>query len=221
MWLKLGVLFLLSLCSFSGKHFTQILKQNNVLNPVFASACHGPANTCLSSDSGNYAVYDPEAFVPAGYRLLAEENGDLNLDSYPDKILVFSPPGEDSLSTQEKPLLRLLVMLYGTKNKLYEKALQHENLVCYYNYDPNFKDAFTGVGIEKGSFTISHYGGMAERWGRSTTFKFHATENKWLLESDEFTTFMASDEKNTTSIKTLTEKDFGKVYLEQFSIYAD
>jgi len=42
-----------------------------------------------------------------------------------------------------------------------------------------------------------------------------------LLESDEFTTFMASDEKNTTSIKTLTQKDFGKVYLELFSIYAD
>jgi hypothetical protein len=221
MGIKLGTLFLLSLCSFSGKHPTQILKQNTVLNPVFASACHVPAITCLSNASGNYFDTNPKAFVPAGYQLLAEENGDLNLDFYPDKILVFSPPGEDSLSTQEKPLLRLLVMLYGTKNKQYEKALQHENLVCYYNYDPNFKDAFTGVGIEKGSFTISHYGGMAERWGRSTTFKFHAAENKWLLESDEFTTFMASDEKNTTSIKTLTHKDFGKVYLEQFSIYTD
>jgi hypothetical protein len=50
---------------------------------------------------------------------IAEENGDLNLDPYPDKILVLSPHGEDSLSTQEKPLLRLLVMLYGTKKSIF------------------------------------------------------------------------------------------------------
>jgi hypothetical protein len=215
MGINFGFLFVLFFCSFSGKNDIQILKQNNVLNPPIAS--HHPVDI----DSGNYFAYLPEAFVPAGYSLLAEENGDLNLDPYPDKILVLSPQGEDSLSTQEKPLLRLLVILYGTKTKQYEKIMQHENLVCYYNYDPNFKDAFTGVGIEKGSFTLSHYGGMVERWGRSTTFKFNPTDKKWLLESDEFTTFMASDEKNTTSIKTLTQKDFGKVYLELFSIYAD
>lgn len=158
-------------------------------------------------------------FVPKSYSILQLAKGNMNLDKIEDVILVLNKNGEDSLSTAEHPIKRKVLILIGQKDESYKLVTQHDNLVCYYNYDLNFKDVFVDLKIVNGSFSISHYGGFAQRWGRTTEFKYNPKEKNWYLLKDEFSTFEATDPENTEKETILTEKEFGKIALNKFDIY--
>ena len=158
-------------------------------------------------------------FIPKNYFVLQSAEGDLNIDGINDVVLVLAKNGEDSLSTMDHPIKRKFLLLVGSSDKTYELAFQNDNVVYYYNYDPNFKDAFTDVTVNKGSFIVNHYGGFSERWSRASTFSYNTTAKKWYLTKDENSTFEATDIDNTTKSKVLTEKNFGKISFEKFDVY--
>jgi hypothetical protein len=167
----------------------------------------------------NLELQHVSKFIPKNYFVLQFVQGDINQDGINDAILVLGKNGEDSLSTSEHPLKRKFLLLLGTSNKTNVLVTQNNNMVYYYNYDPNFKDAFVDVSIKKGSFSVNHYGGFAERWGRTSTFTYNPSDKKWYLTKDENSTFDATDVQNTVKEKTLTEKNFGKIPFEKFDIY--
>lgn len=158
-------------------------------------------------------------FIPEGYSILFQETCDLNLDSILDKILILNKIGEDSLSTNENPINREFLILLGQKNKSFKLEMKNSNLIYYYSYDLNFKDAFVNLIVKPGQFSINHYGGFAQRWGRSTTFKYNLSEKNLFLFEDCFYNFDATDPENTTKENILTEKDFGRISFEKFNIY--
>jgi len=158
-------------------------------------------------------------FIPKNYSILNISKGNLDLDKIEDVIIVLKKDGEDSLSSAEKPIKRKTLILIGQANGSYKLVAQHDNLVYYYNYDLNFKDAFVDIEIENGSFSISHYGGFVQRWGRSSEFKYNPKDKNWYLVKDEYSTFEAMDPENTEKEKILTAKEFGKIPLNKFDIY--
>jgi len=174
-----------------------------------------------------YAQIDPtelekvSKFIPNGYSVLRFAQGDLNNDNIDDLILVLNKKGEESLSTSEHPLKRKLLILIEQPDTSYILAAQNENVVYYYNYDPNFKDAFVDLNIKKGMFSIDHYGGFAQRWGRTTVFKYNASAKKWYLTKYAFETFESTDIGKTTKEKTYTVRDFGNTAFENFDIYKE
>lgn len=163
-------------------------------------------------------------FIPKNYSILNLTKGNLNLDNIDDLILVLSKNGEDSISTIQKPVKRNLLILIGKPDKSYKLIAQNENIVYFYNYDLNFKDAFVYVKIEKGSFSVGHYGGFAKRWGRDTVFKYYKPVNNWFLFEDEYSTMDARNSEEPNKIlseKKLTKKDFGKIPFDKFNIYKE
>lgn len=163
-------------------------------------------------------------FVPEGYSILDFKKGNLNLDLIEDVILVLNKKGEDSISTFEKPVKRNLLILIGQPDKTYKLSYQNENAIYFYNFDPNFKDAFVGVRIENGHFTINHYGGFAKRWARSTTFEYNPSANNWFLFEDQYSTMDATNQEEPNKIisdRKLTKKDLRTIPFSEFNIYKE
>jgi hypothetical protein len=75
--------------------------------------------------------------------------------------------------------------------------------------------------IKNGYFSIEHYGGSAERWTRTITFKYSTTDSSWYLHKDGHESFSAVDENAKKTTKIYTVKDFGKVKFTDFDIYKD
>ena len=188
--------------------------KDTILPTTIGESTQAPTKQTKNLTSSSISEF--HEFVPSGYSILA-----MATDSIPDKILILSRTGEDSLSTPENPIMRIVSFLFGQDKGSYTQVQQHKTLIYFYNYDMNFKEAFAGISITPGFFTISHYGGLTERWSRTTTFKYNIDELTWLLYKEEFSTFNAADQLNTTVEKVLTEKNFGKVYMTNFNIYED
>jgi hypothetical protein len=158
-------------------------------------------------------------FIPSGWEELISRKADLNLDSLQDMIVVLNKKGEDSLSSSDHPVKRIFLILTGQKDKTYRRDVQNQNVVYHYNYDLNFKDALTDIRVARGLFYIDHYGGFAERWGRTSTFKYNSKAKNWFLTEDEYSTFQSTDPDNTQKERILTQKNFGKVPVTKFDIY--
>ena len=163
-------------------------------------------------------------FVPKDYSILEIEKGNLNLDSIDDVIIVLNKKGEDSISTKEKPVKRNLLILIGQSDKTFKLSSQNENIVYFYNYDSNFKDAFVGLRIGKGYFVIEHYGGFAKRWARTTTFEYNPSANNWFLFEDDYSIMDATNQEEPNKIikeRNLTNKNFGVIPFSAFNIYKE
>lgn len=161
------------------------------------------------------------SFVPEGYTALDTTSGDLNLDPYPDMVLVLKKNGEDSTSdVSEHPEKRPLLLLAGRADKTYQLAARNDNAVYCIDCGGVMGDPFVQVVVKKGYFSIEHYGGSSWRWTRTTTFKFSPADGFWYLHKDGGDSFHASNpEKVTTKIRTT--KDFGKLPFDQFDLYKE
>jgi hypothetical protein len=160
-------------------------------------------------------------FVPKGWVIRSHESAKLNDDTLKDHILVLSVEREDTLSTHENPLKRIFILLVAQKDLTLKLSVKSENVICYYDYDQNFKDAFVGFRFEKNKFHVDHYGGFATRWGRRSTFTYFPNEKEWFLTQDEYTSFQATDPENTERTVIKTKKDFGTITLKNFNIYKE
>jgi len=160
-------------------------------------------------------------FVPKNYTLLSNTKGDLNNDKYPDYVLVLSKINEEETSKygDDKPEKRPLLLLLGNaKNKLTKAAININTVLCY-DCGAAMGDPYEGVTIKNGSFSIHHYGGTSWRWTRTITYTYSKTEKNWFLYEDKWVSFHASNPNKIEEERVKTEKDFGKIKFEDYSIY--
>jgi hypothetical protein len=160
-------------------------------------------------------------FIPKGYTELYTAYGDLNLDQYPDAVLVLKKDGEDTTSdVVEHPEKRPLLILIGQADKSYKLTARNDNAVYCVNCGGMMGDPFQEVVIKKGYFSVEHYGGSANRWTRVITFKYAAAGNNWYLYKDGGESFNANiPDKVKTTVKTT--KNFGKIPFDKFDIYKE
>lgn len=160
-------------------------------------------------------------FVPKGYVALDITKGDLNLDTYPDVIMVLKKVNEEQTSSDtDHPEKRPLLILIGQPDKSYKLAARSENTVYCFKCGGIMGDPFSGITIKKGYFTVEHFGGSAWRWTRFVTYKYSAKDKDWYLHKDGHESYHATEpDKGKTA--TYTVKDFGKVPFAQFDIYKE
>jgi len=160
------------------------------------------------------------SFVPEGYTALDTTSGDLNLDPYPDMIMVLRKNGEDTATDADNPPKRPLLILTGQPDNTYQLAARSDNAVYCISCGGAMGDPFINMVIKKGYFSVEHYGGSSWRWSRIITFKYSPDDKAWYLHKDGTESFRAGeDEKGKAVIRTT--KDFGKVPFEQFDIYKE
>lgn len=157
--------------------------------------------------------------IPDGYQILDTCSGDLNLDQYVDYLVLLAQNGEDSLSkTSGDDIKRRLLILTGTGGS-YALAAQSDNAVYCSSCGGMMGDPYQKLVIKNGYFSIEHYGGSADRWTRTITFKYSTADSSWFLHKDGHESFSAVDEKEKKTTKVYTVKDFGKVKFAEFDVY--
>ena len=160
-------------------------------------------------------------FIKPGYTVLDTTAGDLNLDSYPDMIMVLKKDGEETTSdVTEHPEKRPLLILLGRADQTYQLAAESNNAVYCIDCGGVMGDPFMDIVIKKGYFSVEHYGGSGWRWTRTITFKYSPDDSRWYLHKDGGDNFHAAEpEKVTTKVRTVN--DFGKVPFDKFDIYKE
>ncbi|HAN79104.1 MAG TPA: hypothetical protein DCQ31_15730 [Bacteroidales bacterium] len=155
-------------------------------------------------------------FVPAGFSVFDTIPGDLNLDQYPDMVLILKNDLEevDSLA-MDNPYERPLLLLTGQTDGTYKLAAKNNKTVMCKMCGGSFGDPYTGVTIKNGRFSVEHYGGSSWRWAKVISYLYNTEQGKWFLVrigNDSF--HSAEPDKVETTIKT--DKEFGSVLFENF-----
>lgn len=172
----------------------------------------------INSQAQNKCI---QAFIPKQYSLLDSASGDLNLDAYPDLVLILKKDGEDfSSDVIDHPEKRPLLFLLGQADGSLKLAARNDNSVYCYDCGGIYGDPYSKIVIKNGYCSIEHYGGSNWRWTRIITYKFDKPSGKWFLHKDGGETYHISfpDEKEE---HLRTKKDFGTVPFEHFDIYKD
>jgi hypothetical protein len=162
----------------------------------------------------NFAQTDSLAlsFIPEGYVLMDTLSGDLNLDKYPDKLLIVRKIEEDTIyEIVDRPLLILL----GQAEGMYRLAARCDKAVLCYRCGGVYGDPYAEMAIQNGIFTIHHYGGSNWRWTRAISFKYSPKDQQWYLYEDGGETFFVFEPDKTES-KVKTTQDFGIIKFEDF-----
>ncbi len=158
-----------------------------------------------------------KAFVETETKAIALENGDLNGDGKTDYVLVLErlkpQKDKDDFPTNQRPLL-ILIAQADDSLKLVKR---NEKIVMCSECGGVMGDPFQGVTIEKNTFTVSHYGGSAWRWGYDYKFGYSRRDNTWQLVKVHEITFNSGDPEKTTKEKNLIPpKDYGKIDIADF-----
>jgi len=194
------------ICTFG---FLSPSKANSIAHPLMIQTNDVPVPAALKK------------FVPKGYQVLNITKGDLNLDAYPDVIMVLKKISEEETTNDvDHPEKRPLLILTGQPDKSYRLAARSENTVYCFKCGGIMGDPFSDITIKKGYFTVEHFGGSAWRWTRFVTYKYSSADKNWYLHKDGHESYHATEpEKGKTT--TYTIKDFGKVPFTQFDIYKE
>jgi hypothetical protein len=154
----------------------------------------------------------PGAFYDATlFSVLDSAIGDLNLDSYPDKLLILKSNEEGIATDVPRPLL----ILAGQPDNTYQLIARNDSVVLTANDGGIMGDPYLGMTIKKGFFSIEHYGGSSWRWSRVITFKYSKEDNTWRLHRDAGESYHSSDPDKTTDIIS-NKEDYGKLSFENF-----
>jgi hypothetical protein len=114
-----------------------------------------------------------KAFIPKGYSMLEDAEGDLNGDGIADKVFVIERNDSnnwmmsDSVDTYE----RILVILFREADHYILKDTNSRCILCK-ACGGAFGDPFAGLDIKKRVLTISHYGGSNWRWSFDRKFRY-------------------------------------------------
>ena len=159
--------------------------------------------------------------LPKGYEVLNSTGGDLNLDAYPDLIVVLNKANEKETSDVAlHPEKRPLLIFLGGPGHTYSLVGRSDNAVYCVDCGGMMGDPFTGITIKHGYFSVEHYGGSGWRWTRIITFRYSTVEKSWFLYKDGHESFHATDPENVKE-KVYTVRNFGKVSFARFDIYKE
>lgn len=118
------------------------------------------------------------SFAPEGYTILDSTTGDLNLDSFPDVVLILHKDHEDTI-TDDLP--RPLLLLTGQPNGSLKLSARNDSAVDCYRCGGLKGDPYQQTVIKKGFFSLEFFGGSSETWTRIVTFKYAVADNTWYL----------------------------------------
>ena len=163
-------------------------------------------------------------FIPEGYYVLDSVKGDLNRDPFPDMLVLLTVKESiDSFQWAKRPLL----IFTGDENGKLTLVAQNNKVVYSGDSGGMLGDPYQSISIEKGCFTVFHYGGSRWRWEVETTFCYSDTSKNWYLEKEYhhgFFLYVDEDEEkkeDDDKVVTKTAKDFGVIAFEKYDIYAD
>jgi hypothetical protein len=167
-------------------------------------------------------------FVPAGYIAIDSTSGNLNLDAYPDMILVLKKDGETASSdnAHNKPEKRPLIVLTGQGDNSYKLEKRNDNVVLCVDCGSGQTDPFTGITIKHGYFSVEHGMAGGSQQVKIITFKYNKDKANWFLHQDGAINYKFNDstddyaealEKENEQIRR--KKDFGLIPFEQYNIY--
>ena len=149
-------------------------------------------------------------FIPKGYVVLDQCDGDLNGDGLKDKILILREKQEVT-SEENRPVIILLKMQNGS----YKKIAENDNIVLHAGDGGIHGDPYHGITIKKDKFSIEHFGGSSWRWNQVITFKYNRIKLNWYLYTVGSESWHFDPSTNFTS-ELETGHSFGVV---QFSDY--
>lgn len=112
-----------------------------------------------------------EDFVPAGWFILKQANGDLNQDGNADVALILASEKEKSIKPSEiAPDRYLLILFQNTQG--YELSVSSLDVVLHKDDGGVWGDPLDNLQIKKGAVVLSFYGGSRDRWGEIYRFRF-------------------------------------------------
>ena len=156
------------------------------------------------------------SFVPKNYAILDTVYGDLNMDANTDAILILKVKSEKDTSNANRPLL----ILEGISKDQYKLAGRNDHIVFCASCGGGMGDPYHGATIEKGSFSIMHYGGSTWRWTQIIMFTYQVKTGKYILQSDKGESFNSTEPSKIKIIKN-QKGNWGKVSFEDYSNEGD
>jgi hypothetical protein len=118
-------------------------------------------------------------FVPAGWKVLKQAEGDLNKDNVPDAALVLASLQEDGDSLEATEAPRPLLILLKQADGAYVLSGTNPDLILCKMCGGVFGDPLEDLKIQRGVVVITHYGGSNQKWG--TTHRFRFQDGDWYL----------------------------------------
>lgn len=173
-------------------------------------AAAAAVSTVTSADSARELA----RFTPAGYRVEAVSQGDLNRDAFPDQVVLLRQLDADS-STMGDETARPLLLLLGSASGRYTLAGRNDKVVLCTGCGGMMGDPFQGITIKNGYFSLEYYGGSAWRWTHVTTFKYDPAGRTWFLHREGGGSFHATDPDKVESYGRTT-RDFGRVAFTKY-----
>ena len=187
---------------------------------VAATVAATPAATSAAPDSMRLIT----PFIPAGYRVQATLAGDLNRDTWPDRVVVLDTAAlltdtttqavVDRITWFHRPLLLLLGEPGGARYRL---AARNDSVVDSRGAGPTgSEDTFQRVAIKKGYFSVEGAGGSSLRWYKVTTFRYDPADQHWYLNRiGQDNTHIDGDDDVEHEVST--PRQFGRVRFENYA----
>jgi hypothetical protein len=164
-----------------------------------------------------------DRFAESGLELKDSVSGDLNKDSLPDLILLFSSRKSESKPAADTVAPRPLVILVGTGEGGFQQVAVNWNAVLCETCGNRLSDPYAKIVIKDGFFSLEHAASdTAMGWKRVTTFKYADSLKTWFLNRDGMISWNAAGEgeKPFEYHVIKTRKDFGQIPIDSFDIYA-
>jgi len=162
--------------------------------------------------SGTGQCQSLSTFIPKNYALLDSVSGDLNMDAYPDVVLILKIKAEQDTSNADRPLL----ILQGISKGNYKLVGRNDHVVFCASCGGAMGDPYQGVSLEKGSFTIMLYGGSSWRWTQDITFAYLPESGKFILHSDKGESFQSTKPNKVKKMKNQKE-NWDKISFADYS----
>jgi hypothetical protein len=157
---------------------------------------------------------DIAAFVPKGYVLIQDVQGDLNRDGIADRVIVIQNQGQDVESTQQRELLVLLGQAKGG----FQLAKRAVGAVLCEQCGGAF-EPLQDISIDHNALTIDHFGGSRDRWNYSARFAYSRIDRTWQLVHFEMGSYDDFDPDNTAESHVYRPpRDYGKIAIDEFQL---
>ncbi|HBE78739.1 MAG TPA: hypothetical protein DDW65_13335 [Firmicutes bacterium] len=119
---------------------------------------------------------DIHSFIPPGWKLIKNTQGDLNKDGLADiaGILESKAPPKDLAEAPPR-----ILFIAFRENQQYRLSFQTEKAILTADMGGVWGDPLESISVDHGSLLINFYGGSNERWFQSYRFRYQG--NGWYL----------------------------------------
>lgn len=118
----------------------------------------------------------PEAFAPAGWRIAAQAQGDLNGDGHADRVLQLVPRAETNAATGDSPEAQALVILLAASGGGWRRGGVATGVLV-----TEMPQWALGLAIRRGVLVVSQQYGWADVWNITHRFRLHAASGRFVL----------------------------------------